>query len=218
MQSHHCEQGEWPFNWLTSKRNESLQQGETPMNIALRKCFLDIQELIANPPPLKPIYWKQQQLYVQPIQSSYRDIYCAVPKSDSYGSTTAAPHRHHRREHRTARCKSDFSNAHLNPNTARSPSATSDKQCTSVSKYYSNMLLRQASPLDEPSGLYRQRSRDLHPDFPKPKLETLPSEPLAKGEQYYVDLSGHIHKGQIKCQVEKSGKSSKSHRHRFKSS
>lgn len=49
------------------------------MNIALRKNFMDIQELIANPPPLTPIYQKQQELYVVPYQSSYKDIYSALP-------------------------------------------------------------------------------------------------------------------------------------------
>ncbi|XP_037954507.1 serine/threonine-protein phosphatase 6 regulatory ankyrin repeat subunit C [Teleopsis dalmanni] len=31
--------------------------------------------------------------------------------------------------------------------------------------------------------------------FPSPKLETLPKEPLKKGEQYYLDLAGRIRKG-----------------------
>ncbi|XP_037917487.1 uncharacterized protein LOC119655603 [Hermetia illucens] len=33
--------------------------------------------------------------------------------------------------------------------------------------------------------------------FPSPKLETLPKEPLKKGEQYYLDLAGNIRKGPI---------------------
>ncbi|XP_044739084.1 uncharacterized protein LOC123300563 [Chrysoperla carnea] len=33
--------------------------------------------------------------------------------------------------------------------------------------------------------------------FPKPKLDTLPIEPLRKGEQYYLDLAGNICKGPI---------------------
>ncbi|XP_054740662.1 ankyrin repeat domain-containing protein 11 [Anastrepha obliqua] len=33
--------------------------------------------------------------------------------------------------------------------------------------------------------------------FPSPKLETLPKEPLKRGEQYYLDLAGHIRKGPI---------------------
>lgn len=31
--------------------------------------------------------------------------------------------------------------------------------------------------------------------FPSPKLDTLPKEPLKKGEQYYLDLAGNIRKG-----------------------
>ncbi|KAI8038614.1 hypothetical protein M5D96_008522 [Drosophila gunungcola] len=33
--------------------------------------------------------------------------------------------------------------------------------------------------------------------FPSPKLETLPKEPLKAGEQYFLDLAGHIHKGPV---------------------
>lgn len=34
-------------------------------------------------------------------------------------------------------------------------------------------------------------------DFPSMKLETLPEEPLSKGEQYYLDLAGNIKKGPV---------------------
>ncbi|XP_055593348.1 protein phosphatase 1 regulatory subunit 12A [Uranotaenia lowii] len=34
-------------------------------------------------------------------------------------------------------------------------------------------------------------------NFPSPKLETLPQEPLQKGEQYYLDLAGNIRKGPV---------------------
>lgn len=34
--------------------------------------------------------------------------------------------------------------------------------------------------------------------FPSPKLETLPKEPLASGEQYFLDLAGNIRKGKQK--------------------
>ncbi|XP_064488586.1 ankyrin repeat domain-containing protein 6-like [Ornithodoros turicata] len=33
--------------------------------------------------------------------------------------------------------------------------------------------------------------------FPSPKLETLPPEPLNKGEQYFLDLAGNIRKGPV---------------------
>lgn len=33
--------------------------------------------------------------------------------------------------------------------------------------------------------------------FPSPKLETLPKEPLNRGEQYYLDLAGNIRKGPV---------------------
>lgn len=31
-----------------------IQQGETAMDIALRKGYVEVQEIIANPPPIKP--------------------------------------------------------------------------------------------------------------------------------------------------------------------
>jgi len=34
-------------------------------------------------------------------------------------------------------------------------------------------------------------------DFPKPKIDSLPSEPLKPGEQYFIDLAGNIHKGPV---------------------
>ncbi|XP_063974684.1 ankyrin repeat domain-containing protein 6 isoform X2 [Diachasmimorpha longicaudata] len=33
--------------------------------------------------------------------------------------------------------------------------------------------------------------------FPQPKLDSLPSAPLARGEQYYLDLAGNIRKGPV---------------------
>lgn len=33
--------------------------------------------------------------------------------------------------------------------------------------------------------------------FPSPRLESLPSEPLGKGEQYFLDLAGNIRKGPV---------------------
>ena len=32
-------------------------------------------------------------------------------------------------------------------------------------------------------------------EFPDPKVETLPEEPLQSGEQYFLDLGGNIKKG-----------------------
>lgn len=33
--------------------------------------------------------------------------------------------------------------------------------------------------------------------FPSPRLDTLPDEPLKRGEQYYLDLAGNIRKGPV---------------------
>lgn len=217
------------------------------MNIALRKSFLEIQELIANPPPLKPIYLKQQELYNMPLQGSYKDIYCALPKSPensyyanghfarqknvafeeedlyysktkhhqhNYGHNNPNEHNLHHSNRRFRSCKSDYSNGYL-ASTSGLPQF-GEKQSSSVSKYYSSMLrkLGGASPLEQTELLSHGQDMDTRSaspnktpqfgqqtrrnrEFVKPKLETLPNEPLAKGEQYFVDLSGHIHKGRI---------------------
>lgn len=34
-------------------------------------------------------------------------------------------------------------------------------------------------------------------EFPKPKLNSLPPDPLRKGEQYFIDLAGNIKKGPL---------------------
>lgn len=51
----------------------------------------------------------------------------------------------------------------------------------------------------------------FYPDmkkFPSPKLETLPKDPLQKGEQYFIDLAGKIRKGPVgrasRCACEKN--------------
>lgn len=50
--------------------------------------------------------------------------------------------------------------------------------------------LRQESPYGCP------RSPDLR-EFPKLKIDSLPTDPLKRGEQYYVDLAGNIKKGPV---------------------
>ncbi len=213
------------------------------MNIALRKSFIEIQELIANPPPLKPIHLKQQELYSRPLQGSYKDIYCAVPKNfenlyatkdhldernfafektDLYNEKAnhlynVIPSNEHKlrpTNRRSRGCKSDYSNGYLASISGLQP--LNEKQSSSVSKYYSSMLrkLGGTSPLEHTELLSNGQeidTRSVSPSktpqfcqqirrsqqFIKPKLKTLPNEPLEKGEQYFVDLSGHIHKGKI---------------------
>lgn len=38
--------------------------------------------------------------------------------------------------------------------------------------------------------------------FPQPRLDSLPSDPLARGEQYYLDLAGNIRKGLANNDIE----------------
>lgn len=52
------------------------------------------------------------------------------------------------------------------------------------------IFLSQESPYGCP------RSPDLR-EFPKLKIDSLPSDPLRRGEQYYLDLAGNIKKGPV---------------------
>ena len=58
------------------------------------------------------------------------------------------------------------------------------------SSFRSPDFLSQESPYGCP------RSPDLR-EFPKLKIDSLPSDPLKRGEQYYFDLAGNIKKGPV---------------------
>ncbi|XP_044594129.1 ankyrin repeat domain-containing protein 6 isoform X2 [Cotesia glomerata] len=52
----------------------------------------------------------------------------------------------------------------------------------------------------EPQRKWSPYGCHYYPDpesFPSPKLDSLPADPLARGEQYYLDLAGNIRKGPV---------------------
>jgi Ankyrin repeats (3 copies)/Ankyrin repeat len=56
------------------------------------------------------------------------------------------------------------------------------------------------SKYNNQSAIWSPYGCHYYPDtrnFPSPKLESLPKEPLDKGEQYYLDLGGNIRKGPV---------------------
>ncbi|RWS31785.1 ankyrin repeat domain-containing protein 6-like protein [Leptotrombidium deliense] len=125
------------------------QQGETAMDIALRKSFKEVQEILTNPPAVieRPISLKNNRKSKDGSQASKNSHH--KEKKYSKSKTSAARNVHFRSD----------KNAH-----------------------------------DSPYGC------PLYPDmtdFPQPKLDSLPTEPLKKGEQYYVDLAGNIRKGPV---------------------
>lgn len=55
-------------------------------------------------------------------------------------------------------------------------------------------------PLDKPRKHWSPYGCHYFPDpeaFPPPRLDSLPPEPLKRGEQYYLDLAGNICKGPV---------------------
>ena len=47
-----------------------------------------------------------------------------------------------------------------------------------------------------PYGCFAHHSFEIDVE-PEPNLNSLPKEPLKKGEQYFLDLAGNIHKGPV---------------------
>lgn len=65
----------------------------------------------------------------------------------------------------------------------------SEKNLTSCTTHHNHKICHE-SPYGCP------QSPDLN-EFPQLKIDSLPSDPLNKGEQYFVDLAGNIKKGPL---------------------
>ncbi|RWS13798.1 ankyrin repeat domain-containing protein 6-like protein, partial [Dinothrombium tinctorium] len=126
------------------------KQGETAMDIALRKSFKEVQDILANPPPL-----------VDRESCSKSNKRGKESSLGSKDSSTKLKERHKKKS-------KSGKNVHF----------------FGTTNYPHN------SPYGCP--LYPDMT-----DFPKPKLDSLPPEPLRKGEQYFVDLAGNIRKGPV---------------------
>ncbi|XP_028967202.1 ankyrin repeat domain-containing protein 6 [Galendromus occidentalis] len=86
------------------------------------------------------------------------------------------------------------------PNTSTSSGKlnTSASRKKKKTKTKGDMLRSKSLPSTAPVGPYGcPHSPHDMAGFPTPKIETLPPDPLAKGEQYYLDLAGNIRKGPV---------------------
>lgn len=141
------------------------------MSICIRKGYQDVQEIIANPPPLKSPAVPHPKTEVNKTTAKRE-------KDSSQGSKDSSDKR---RTDRFKKTRSGSSRS-VHFEGQRTPAKKGAKHALSGSCDWS------------PYGCH------MHPDvgdFPKPKLDSLPDDPLTKGEQYYIDLAGNIRKGPI---------------------
>ncbi|XP_018395696.1 PREDICTED: ankyrin repeat domain-containing protein 6 [Cyphomyrmex costatus] len=143
------------------------KQGETAKDIARRKNHTEILEIIA----------KARGKSRTRSKSRERDL---VDGKIDDGKTT----------------KSDKKREKTESGTSGGGSSKKDRK-----KYKSNS--KQHKVRFEKAIMGRQWSPygcHYYPDpeaFPQPRLDSLPSDPLGRGEQYYLDLAGNIRKGPV---------------------
>ena len=153
----------------------SFQQGETAMDIALRKCHNEVQEIIANPPPIK----KPDE-----YQSKQTKTTTKREKENSQGSKDSQGKSRSDLKHKKSKSTGSTRSVHF----------SGDEHHLHHHHHHGHNKTKEVPTYWSPYGCH------LHPDstdFPKPKLDSLPSDPLNKGEQYYIDLAGNIRKGPV---------------------
>lgn len=149
------------------KQSLKNKQGETAKDIARRKGFGEVEAILRNPPPL----WKvsAQQRFEQSSRKT------AHKKRDK-DSGTSKDSKDSGSRHKSKNKKSK----HIHGNKAHL------KRDGKSSKELGNW---------SPYGCHY--SPNISSSFPTTNLDSLPKEPLKKGEQYYLDLAGNIRKGPI---------------------
>jgi len=232
---------------LSSGCNPTLKncQGETAMDIALRKNLKEIQEIIANPPPLRDLMAGRDRHHRPRSKSTSckmeeegggnrnkkREKESSLEGSKSSGGRQRQSRKDLLRQKKTKMGGSsksvqflgggDGSSSILAPANSttgvvggkeeglhQQPHSTTSlerKQIQTVAADITKSHYNQANGshhhhqgehilhADSPYGC-PQSPVDLA-DFPKLKIDSIPTEKLDKGEQYYIDLSGTIKKG-----------------------
>lgn len=173
-------------------------QGETPMDIALRKSFKEVQEIIANPPPYKERISRASSYnghMLSGSNSSRREKESSMEGSKSSGRPVGRRDRARLTRSRLAASKSvEFLCERTNhQNQQQQQSASKDHRKQDNSRPLSSHLHDASSHPHHHSPYGCPQEPDME-QF-KLKIESLPREPLRKGEQYYLDLAGKIRKG-----------------------
>ena len=166
-------------------------QGETPMDIALRKSFKEVQEIIANPPPYKERISRASSYnghMLSGSNSSRREKESSMEGSKSSGRPVTG-RRARFTKSRLAASKSVEFLCERNNQQQQQQQQNHRKQETSRLSHFHDS--------SHPHHLHSPYGCPQEPDMEqfKLKIESLPREPLRKGEQYYLDLAGKIRKG-----------------------
>ncbi|XP_022656313.1 uncharacterized protein LOC111248369 isoform X2 [Varroa destructor] len=143
------------------------EQGESALDIARRKQFPELEEMLLDPP-------KRALAAIETLDRDERDGKGRKREKDPNTSTSSG--------------KPGGNNC-----------ASRRKKKTKTKNDSGGMMQRSRSlPHAIPVGPYGcPHSPHNMAGFPTPKIETLPPDPLAKGEQYYLDLAGNIRKGPV---------------------
>lgn len=183
------------------------KQGETAMDIALRKEFKEIQEVIANPPPSRqrsasvggrPELKKREKAASLGSDSRTTDSVEKLKKKAKWHGSSKSVRFLGSSQHDLNRSIANATPLIHNP---AGPTSATTQQTTTKAQQHPPPPAQEKPPLHSPYGC--PQAPDMA-DFPTPKLNSLPSDPLRKGEQYFVDLAGNIKKGP----VNKAGKCS----------
>lgn len=142
--------------------NVANKQGETALDIARRKEFNEVVELIENPPP-RVIEVQDTPTPENKCKSKKREKESGTSQGSKESSQKHKKDKHKKSKH--------GHKVHFD-----------DEKPDKKGKKWS------------PYGCHLTPNLNA---FPPPKLDTLPPEPLGKGEQYFLDLAGNIRKGPV---------------------
>ncbi|KAB7506944.1 Ankyrin repeat domain-containing protein 6 [Armadillidium nasatum] len=153
-----------------SHKKYLVNQNETALDIAVRKGFTEIVELLCNPPPIiTPEQRIRQELEQKKLESKSASKDKRKEKiTDSGNSSKDSGKKKERKKHK--------SDSKIDPKTRASRLVNWGVEWSPYGCH-----VAPSSPANIPSA----------------KLKNLPLNPLNSGEQYFVDLAGNVKKGPV---------------------
>lgn len=203
-------------------------QGETPMDIALRKSFIEVQDIIANPPPYKERISRASSYnghLLSGSNSSRREKESSMEGSKSSGRPAVGRRARFTKSRLAASKSVEFLCERKNNHQSQGKSQRKQQETMNGLTHggcggsgISNGLgsggsgstghVHHSSHESSSTGPHPPASQSIHVHSPygcpqQPDMEAFklkiqshpPHQPLKKGEQYFLDLSGKIRKG-----------------------
>ena len=191
---------------LESGCNPTLinMQGETAMDIALRKSLKEVQEIIANPPPARDLRSSSKTKMTAATGGKKREKESSLESSK--GSTGGGGHKSRKELQKKSKLVPSRSVQFLSQEeqqhqqSGQQQSSSLDRNNHHHHHHHQRRKIKEDSKVllghDSPYGC--PESPDLS-EFPGLKIDSLPKDlPLKKkGEQYYIDLAGNIRSGPV---------------------